>query len=104
MAIPPFFMNETGMPTLLNELMQMISYFIAPWGADSFLGACTCIKKKLNEKGLIILNIIDNIEWKIGGAAVPQCLYTRAATGYNFINLSFITISSWKLISKTKTI
>ena len=29
------------MPTLPNELMRLISYFIAPWGADTFLGACT---------------------------------------------------------------
>ena len=34
------------MPTLPNELMQMISYFIAPWGADTFLGACTYSDEK----------------------------------------------------------
>jgi hypothetical protein len=36
------------------------------------------IKKELKKKGLIILNVIDNIKWKLGALQFHSA-YTRAA-------------------------
>jgi hypothetical protein len=47
---------------------------------DFILYNCTSIKKELKKKGLIILNVIDNIKWKLGVLQLHSA-YTRAAPG-----------------------
>jgi hypothetical protein len=47
---------------------------------DSILYNCTSIKKELKKKGLIILNVIDNIKWKLRVLQFHSA-YTQAAPG-----------------------
>jgi hypothetical protein len=47
---------------------------------DFILYNCTSIKKELKKKGLIILNVINNIKWKLGVRQFHSA-YTRAAPG-----------------------
>jgi hypothetical protein len=44
---------------------------------------CTSIKKELKKKGFIILNVIDNIKWKLGVLQFHSA-YTRAAPGLHY--------------------
>jgi hypothetical protein len=48
---------------------------------DFILYNCTSITKELKKKGLIILNVIDNIKWKLGVLQFHST-YTRAAPAH----------------------
>jgi hypothetical protein len=51
---------------------------------DFILYNCTSIKKELKKKGLIILNVVDNIKWKLGVLQFHSA-YTRAATDFSIV-------------------